>query len=569
MANFRLGAYAVVHFVCMQLGGLIMGQESLAWPSDPHTRQCVSRASDWLVNHVQRGVLVVKDKELPVSIIAWKDPTLHADNASLLAGYAITDSLWASYALSLTRPDVARELHDSLERIDCLSNALHEVIWQRMAAIHHKPMDADPVHGRSLGLMSAEKLVVDVRSFSMAEDREFTLGHPRLFAEHAVYQSLFEYRNGETLHAVARLRRIFQANAADHESPVKWDAKNGLLVDFVNETEYQKFLSKNVESCRQYSFKLATLLYACRLMGLDNEFPAELSMVHQRLLKAQLSTGGVAHFFDVFAERGTVQPCPDATGEATAMFVLAESVKHKAPQFVDTAQGIPLAIMDGAAITALRTGAASGVATDLLARHDASSVALFGAGAQSCTQLAAMCAVRSIRAARVVDVDRARRTAFAEQMSRQLNLDVVPAESSREALQGADIVCTATTSREPVFDDADVPDGLHINAVGAFRADCAEIPPRTVQRARIVVDQVAAALDEAGDLLRPLAAGIIEREQVSTELGHILSEQRPGRCHEQEITLFKSVGIAIQDLYAAQTAYDNARHRGLGLPLPR
>lgn len=450
MANFRLGAYAVVHFVCMQLGGLIMGQESLAWPSDPHTRQCVSRASDWLVNHVQRGALVVKDKELPVSIIAWKG-----------------------------------------------------------------------------------------------------------------------YRNGETLHAVARLRRIFQANAADHESPVKWDAKNGLLVDFVNETEYQKFLSKNVESCRQYSFKLATLLYACRLMGLDNEFPAELSMVHQRLLKAQLSTGGVAHFFDVFAERGTVQPCPDATGEATAMFVLAESVKHKAPQFVDTAQGIPLAIMDGAAITALRTGAAAGVATDLLARHDASSVALFGAGAQSCTQLAAMCAVRSIRAARVVDVDRARRTAFAEQMSRQLNLDVVPAESSREALQGADIVCTATTSREPVFDDADVPDGLHINAVGAFRADCAEIPPRTVQRARIVVDQVAAALDEAGDLLRPLAAGIIEREQVSTELGHILSEQRPGRCHEQEITLFKSVGIAIQDLYAAQTAYDNARHRGLGLPLPR
>ncbi len=152
-----------------------------------------------------------------------------------------------------------------------------------------------------------------------------------------------------------------------------------------------------------------------------------------------------------------------------------------------------------------------------------------------------------IRAARVFDTERQRRNAFAKELSCQLNMLVETAESPSDALRDVDIVCTATTAREPVFNDLDVPPGVHINAVGAYSADCSELPPATVQRARVVVDHLASAMEEAGDLLRPLAARLIEREHLSTELGHVLSGERPGRCNAQEITIFKSEGIAIQE----------------------
>jgi ornithine cyclodeaminase/alanine dehydrogenase-like protein (mu-crystallin family) len=235
----------------------------------------------------------------------------------------------------------------------------------------------------------------------------------------------------------------------------------------------------------------------------------------------------------------------------------------------DAVNGAPLAIMDGATVTAIRTGAASGLATDYMARKDASVVALFGAGAQSRTQLEAMCAVRSIRTARIFDIERERRETFAREMSGQLDVKVEPADTSAQALRDADVVCTATTTCEPVFRDSELPPRVHINAVGAFSAEYAEVPPATVQRARIVVDQVAAALEEAGDLLRPLAAGLIEREHFSTELGQVVSGDRPGRCSADEVTLFKSVGIAIQDLFAAMTAYENAGRLKLGVQLQR
>ncbi|MHB8973015.1 MAG: ornithine cyclodeaminase family protein [Pirellulaceae bacterium] len=235
----------------------------------------------------------------------------------------------------------------------------------------------------------------------------------------------------------------------------------------------------------------------------------------------------------------------------------------------DALNGAPLAIMDGASVTAIRTGAVSGLATDFMARKDASVVALFGAGTQSRTQLEAVCAVRSIRAARVFDIARERKETFAREMSEQLDVEVESVDTPARALRDADVVCTATTTHEPVFRDSELPPRVHINAVGAFSAEYAEVPSATVQRARIVVDHVAAALEEAGDLLRPLAAGLIDREHFSTELGQVISGDRPGRCNADEVTLFKSVGIAIQDLFAAMTVHENAIRLKLGVPLQR
>lgn len=135
-------------------------------------------------------------------------------------------------------------------------------------------------------------------------------------------------------------------------------------------------------------------------------------------------------------------------------------------------------------------------------------------------------------------------------------------------MEGADVICTATTSSRPVFDDQAVAPGAHINAIGVFRPDMAEIPAATVRRARVVVDHRASALEEAGDLLIPLRAGWIDTEHFSTELGQVVLGLSPGRTGPDEITLFKSVGVAIQDLCAAARALANARRLGLGTPLP-
>jgi alanine dehydrogenase len=236
---------------------------------------------------------------------------------------------------------------------------------------------------------------------------------------------------------------------------------------------------------------------------------------------------------------------------------------------IDTETGTPLSILDGAALTALRTGGASGVATDALARPDATVAAIFGAGVQARAQLEAVAAVRPLREARVFDPDKDAAASFARDMAPKLGIVVRVASDTSSALRGADIVGTATTSRTPVFDDRDVADGAHINAVGVYQPEKAEIPPQTVCRARVIVDQREAALEEAGDLLQPLAAGLIGRDRFETELGDVLLNRAEGRRSASEITLFKSVGLAVQDLYAASLAYENALRAGFGRELPR
>jgi ornithine cyclodeaminase len=244
-------------------------------------------------------------------------------------------------------------------------------------------------------------------------------------------------------------------------------------------------------------------------------------------------------------------------------------VIHALVILADSATGAPLGILEGSALTAVRTGAASGAATDVLARPEASTAAIFGAGTQARSQLAAILAVRRVARARVYDIDAAASSAFATEMTARHGIEVEAAISPAAALAGADIVCTATTATEPVFEDRDIRPGTHINAVGVFDPRFAEIPPGTIERARVVVDQVEAALEEAGDLLRPMAAGRIDRSHFETELGDVLSGRAAGRGDPAEITLFKSVGLAVQDLYAAARAVSNARRMGLGTTLRR
>ena len=226
--------------------------------------------------------------------------------------------------------------------------------------------------------------------------------------------------------------------------------------------------------------------------------------------------------------------------------------------------GRAIALLEGSSLTAIRTGAAGGAAIDLLARKDSEVVAVFGAGAQGRTQLEAACSARKIETAFIVDrnVDKAR--AFADEMKTQIIDDIRVAESARAAIEHADIICTATTSTKPVFDDADLKAGTHICAVGSYTPDMQEVPAETLQRARIFVDSRPAALEEAGDLIRPIRAGLFAESHIFGELGEVVLGRIDGRQSEQEITYFKSVGIAVQDAMAAQVALNNARAMRIG-----
>lgn len=239
---------------------------------------------------------------------------------------------------------------------------------------------------------------------------------------------------------------------------------------------------------------------------------------------------------------------------------------HALVSLFDPATGRPLAVLDGTYLTALRTGAASGAATQFMARDDARCLALFGAGAQALPQALAVCAVRPI--ARIWLVNRTR--ARAEQLAERLRGagyggEILIAPDAATALAEADVVCAATSSATPVFDDADLRPGTHINGVGSFKPTMAEIPAATVARARLVVDQHVAAWAEAGDLVQARDAGLITDANVAGELGEVVAGALAGRTSPDEITFFKSVGNAVQDLAVAGLALARAEELGLGV----
>jgi ornithine cyclodeaminase len=241
---------------------------------------------------------------------------------------------------------------------------------------------------------------------------------------------------------------------------------------------------------------------------------------------------------------------------------------HAIVVVVEAATGRPLAVMDGTYLTAMRTGAASGVATQLLANPDASRVAIFGGGVQARTQLEAVCTVRRIVQASVFDPAAGLASAFAEEMRARggpIPADVSVAASPRDALRGADVVCTATTSRAPVFDDADLEPGVHINAIGSYTPEMQEIPSETVARARVVVDSRTASLAETGDLLSPIRLGLFRETDIHGEIGEIASGRLPGRQSKEEVTFFKSVGLAVQDVAVASLILRRAMAEDLGI----
>jgi ornithine cyclodeaminase/alanine dehydrogenase-like protein (mu-crystallin family) len=225
----------------------------------------------------------------------------------------------------------------------------------------------------------------------------------------------------------------------------------------------------------------------------------------------------------------------------------------------DAATGEVVALIDGTALTALRTGAAGGVAARELSREGASRAALFGAGAQARAQLLALAAVRPIQDVGVVARDPAHVSAFvawaaAEPALRNVAVRGGPA---REAVEGADIVVTATNSRTPVFEGRWLGEGVHLTAVGSFTAEMRELDDDALRGARLVVDQRAAALAESGELQGRRGDDLVE-------LGEIVARRAVGRSNDRERTVFKSVGNAIQDLVVATLAYERARALGIG-----
>jgi ornithine cyclodeaminase/alanine dehydrogenase-like protein (mu-crystallin family) len=230
----------------------------------------------------------------------------------------------------------------------------------------------------------------------------------------------------------------------------------------------------------------------------------------------------------------------------------------------DGRTGEHLAWMQADVLGQFRTGAASGVATKYLARADAARVGLFGSGKQARTQLLALCKVRSIKSARVWSPSEERRTRFAAEMTRECQVEVVPASGPEEAVQRQDIVVTATTAREPVFSGDWLAEGTHLNVIGSNFLGKSEIDMRTIRRAnKIVVDSKDQARIEAGDLLPAVEEGSLHWANVP-ELGQIVTGRFPARENEKEITLFKSLGLAIEDIATAGKVYAAAKAQGLG-----
>jgi len=236
---------------------------------------------------------------------------------------------------------------------------------------------------------------------------------------------------------------------------------------------------------------------------------------------------------------------------------------------LEASTGRPLAVMDGTYLTALRTGAASGVATRLLSRTDAHVVAVFGAGAQGRTQLEAVCEVRDIQRAWVFDSRLEAMTRYVSEMSSmggRIPTDVRAAASPKQAVRDADIICTATTSSEPVFNDADLRPGVHINAIGAFTPRTREIPGETILRAKVVTDSLAAVLaDGAGDLSVPIREGLMTPDHVHADLGEVVMGIKAARENADEVTVFKAVGNAVQDVSVASEIMKAASEKALGI----
>ncbi len=251
----------------------------------------------------------------------------------------------------------------------------------------------------------------------------------------------------------------------------------------------------------------------------------------------------------------TVFPGNDATPYESHMGVIL---------YFDDTNGRLLAIIDASSVTAIRTAAVSGLATRLLARPDATRVAILGAGVQGMTHFEAMMAVRPITQVRVWSRGAARVARLAEWGEARFGVEVVRCASAQEAVRDAEIICTVTASREPVLAGRWVAPGAHINAVGASLAGARELDTEAVAQARLFVDRRESAMHEAGDFLIPRDEGAIDNDHILAELGELVTAQAAGRTGPLDRTLFKSLGLAVEDVASARHIYQHALATGAG-----
>jgi ornithine cyclodeaminase len=220
--------------------------------------------------------------------------------------------------------------------------------------------------------------------------------------------------------------------------------------------------------------------------------------------------------------------------------------------------GKPVALLDGAAVTEIRTAAVSALATRLLARKDAGDLALLGSSVQARSHLAALKEVRPLRRVRVWSRDPEHVRRFIAEESARHGLSIEAAASARDAVEGADLICTVTSSREPVLEGAWIAPGAHVNAAGASIPAARELDTEAVRRARLFIDRRESALNEAGDLLIPIREGAVGEDHIVGEIGDLLVGRNPGRQSPEEITLFKSLGLAVEDVAAARFVWRRA-----------
>jgi alanine dehydrogenase len=255
-----------------------------------------------------------------------------------------------------------------------------------------------------------------------------------------------------------------------------------------------------------------------------------------------------------------VMPCYDGdtkTAGVKLVSVCRKAGVNAAYEVLDATTGIVLARMEANFLTDVRTAATSAVATDLLAHKNVQTLGIFGSGRQAVAHFATLPRVRNFRRYLVCGSGRTDLHAFCARMKKERGLKIEIANAETVARE-SDVICTCTTAREPLFDGSWLRPGTHLNLVGAFQSETREVDDATVKRARVVVDTYPGALSEAGDLLIPITNGSIERAHIAADLHEIASGKRPGRTNAAEITLFKSVGCALEDLVTAQLVY---RHK--------
>ncbi|MEA1875561.1 MAG: ornithine cyclodeaminase [Bacteroidota bacterium] len=222
---------------------------------------------------------------------------------------------------------------------------------------------------------------------------------------------------------------------------------------------------------------------------------------------------------------------------------------------IDTETGAILSMIDGTYLTALRTGAASGIATRLLAKKDAETVAIFGCGAQGKTQLEAICSVSPVKHALLYDINIDSAMELKTNMEEKMNISI-DVEQNLQNLKQADIICTATNSDLPLFSRDDISVGVHINAIGSYKPNMQEIDPQIIKSSILFADSKEAVLKESGDLIKPINDRIFSDDIIRSEIGDLINHKVMGRQKDDEISIFKSVGLGVQDLFVANAIYN-------------